>query len=258
MVVTDDLCKTIKCFVHMQGFLRVSNSRFFLVICFFQDPYELVEAPVADAVQEYKGKVVALIHEYFTTGDVGEAAASLIDLRSTSFHHYFVKKLVSSALDRHDREKEMAASLLSSLYGDLISRDQMAKGFTRLVEAAGDLILDCPQAVEVLTLFVARAVVDDILPPAFLSKTAEALGEDGEGLAVVRAAEVIMATPHHAERVERAWGGSSQTTVAGAKERIALVLREYGGSGDMAEACKCIRDLNLPFYHHEVRNYHCL
>ena len=210
---------------------------------------------MADAVQEYKGKVVALIHEYFTTGDVSEAAASLKDLHSTSFHHCFVKKLVSSALDRHDREKEMAASLLSSLYGDLISREQMAKGFSKLVEAADDFVLDCPQAVEVLTLFVARAVVDDILPPAFLSKTAQALGENegnGEGLAVVRAAEVIMATPHHAERVERAWGGASQTTVAGAKERIASVLREYGRSGDMNEACKGIRDLNLPFFHHEV------
>lgn len=39
--------------------------------------------------------------------------------------------------------------------------------------AADDLALDVPDAATQLGLFVARAVVDDVLPPAFI-KTAEA------------------------------------------------------------------------------------
>ena len=33
--------------------------------------------------------------------------------------HVFVKKAVTLAMDRHDREREMASVLLSSLYGEV-------------------------------------------------------------------------------------------------------------------------------------------
>ena len=42
---------------------------------------------------------------------------------------------------------------------------------TRLLQAISDLQLDVPDAVELLSQFMARAVVDDILPPSFLTKT---------------------------------------------------------------------------------------
>ncbi|KAI3985642.1 hypothetical protein MKX01_033925, partial [Papaver californicum] len=38
------------------------------------------------------------------------------------------------------------------------------------IEATDDLVVDILDAVDILALFVARAVVDDILPPAFLSR----------------------------------------------------------------------------------------
>jgi hypothetical protein len=36
--------------------------------------------------------------------------------------HVFVKKVVTLAMDRHDRERELASVLLSSLYGEVPSR----------------------------------------------------------------------------------------------------------------------------------------
>ena len=36
--------------------------------------------------------------------------------------HVFVKKAVTLAMDRHDREREMTSVLLSSLYGEVTSR----------------------------------------------------------------------------------------------------------------------------------------
>lgn len=77
------------------------------------------------------------------------------------------------AMDKNDREKEQASALLSALYADVIAPDQMAKGFTKLLESVEDLSLDIPDAVDLLSLFLARAVVDDILPPAFLSRTGD-------------------------------------------------------------------------------------
>ena len=68
------------------------------------------------------------------------------------------------------REHEMAANLLSSLYHEIIHADQMQKGFKNLLSSVDDLKLDVPSAEDDLALFLARAVVDDNLPPAFLHK----------------------------------------------------------------------------------------
>ncbi|XP_002964316.2 programmed cell death protein 4 [Selaginella moellendorffii] len=218
-----------------------------------EEPYHLIGAHVAQSLQVYKEKVVYIVEEYFATGNVADAATDLRDLGSPSYHHYFVKRLISMALDRHDREKEMASVLLSALYADVMEPDQLAKGFTKLLESADDLALDIPDATDVLALFLARAVVDDILPPAFLSKTQAVLPDGSKGLEVLQNAEKsYLNAPLHAEVVERRWGGSTQTTVEEVKRKITDLLKEYVESGDQAEARRCIRELNVPFFHHEV------
>ncbi|KAJ7532356.1 hypothetical protein O6H91_13G000400 [Diphasiastrum complanatum] len=218
-----------------------------------EEPYKLVGAPVAQSLEEFKEKVVLLVEEYFTTGNVADTASDLRDLGSPNYHHHFVKKLISMALDRHDREKEMASVLLSALYADVIDPEQLAKGFTRLLESVDDLSLDIPDAADLLALFLARAVVDDILPPAFLSKTQKVLPEGSKGLEVIQNCEKsYLMAPLHAEIVERRWGGSTHTTVEEVKKKIVELLKEYVESGDKAEACRCIRQLNVPFFHHEV------
>lgn len=62
----------------------------------------------------------------------------------------------------------MAANLLSSVYHEIIQADQMQKGFKSLLNSVDDLKLDVPSAEDDLALFLARGVIDDILPPAFL------------------------------------------------------------------------------------------
>uniref|UniRef100_A0A0D9X3Y4 MI domain-containing protein n=1 Tax=Leersia perrieri TaxID=77586 RepID=A0A0D9X3Y4_9ORYZ len=218
-----------------------------------EEPYELVEAPVSTPVDDYKKSVVPIIEEYFSNGDVKLAASDLKELGYDDFHRYFVKKLVSMAMDRHDKEKEMASVLLSSLYGDVISSTQIRLGFVMLLEAVDDLAVDILDAVDVLALFIARAVVDDILPPAFLSREKASLSESSKGMQVVQIAEKsYLSAPHHAELLERRWGGSTRTTVDAVKLRVTDLLKEYIKNGDTAEACRCIRELAVPFFHHEV------
>ncbi|MCO5605027.1 hypothetical protein L7F22_059204 [Adiantum nelumboides] len=218
-----------------------------------EEPYKLVSAPVSQSLEDYKVKVVQIVEEYFTTDNVVETAADLRDLGSPMYHHHFVKKLVSMSLDRHDREKEMAANLLSALYADVIEPDQLAKGFARLVESADDLAIDIPDAVDVLALFVARAIVDDILPPAFLKKIVQTLPEGALGHEVIKKAEKSYLRPAlHAEIVERRWGGCTHSTVEEVRKRITALLNEYIESGDTVEACRCISELNVPFFHHDL------
>ncbi|KAL6838843.1 hypothetical protein ACP4OV_031279 [Aristida adscensionis] len=208
---------------------------------------------VPATLDDYKKLVVPVVEEYFSTGDVEQAASELRGLGSDQFHHYFIKKLISMAMDRHDKEKEMASVLLSALYADLLSSYMMSEGFMMLLESTEDLTVDIPDAVDVLAVFVARAVVDEILPPIFLTRARALLPESSKGLEVLQVAEKsYLSAPHHAELVERKWGGSTHFTVEEAKKRIQDILREYLESGDMDEAFRSIRELSLPFFHHEV------
>ncbi|KAL6524563.1 Peptide chain release factor 1, mitochondrial [Orobanche hederae] len=218
-----------------------------------EEPYELVGSIVLDPLDEYKKAVVSLIEEYFSTGDVDVAASDLRELGSSEYHPYFIKRLVSIAMDRHDKEKEMASVLLSALYADVIKAPQISQGFFMLLESADDLAVDILDAVDVLALFIARAVVDDILPPAFITRAGKILPEVSKGFQILQTAEKnYLSAPHHAELVERRWGGSTHSTVDDVKKKIADLLREYVESGDTSEACRCIRQLGVSFFHHEV------
>ncbi|XP_015882426.3 MA3 DOMAIN-CONTAINING TRANSLATION REGULATORY FACTOR 1 [Ziziphus jujuba] len=218
-----------------------------------EEPYQLVGSTVSDPLDEYKKAVVSIIEEYFSTGDVDFAASDLRELGSSEYRPYFIKRLVSSAMDRHDKEKEMASVLLSALYADVISPSQIRDGFFMLLESVDDLVVDILDAVDILALFLARAVVDDILPPAFLIRAKKALPESSKGFQAIETAEKrYLSAPHHAELVERRWGGSTHITVEEVKKKIADLLREYVESGDAFEACSCIRQLGVSFFHHEV------
>lgn len=56
-----------------------------------------------------------MVKEYFNSADIHEAGRLLKDMKKPLYHYYLVKCLVKSAMDRSDREKEMAAQLLSQL-----------------------------------------------------------------------------------------------------------------------------------------------
>ncbi|KAL6578291.1 hypothetical protein OROMI_010619 [Orobanche minor] len=203
--------------------------------------------------EQFKKKATIMVEEYFLNDDFTSTANELRELNMPSYHFYFVKKLVSMEMDRHDKEKEMASNLLSSLYGDVIDPQQLYKGFQKLVESSDDLIVDIPDAVDVLALFIARAVVDDILPPSFLTKTMGYLNKDSKGVDVIKRAENrYLSAPLHAEIIERCWGGSKNKTVEDLKVKINDLLAEYVKSGDVKEACRCIKDLNVPYFHHEL------
>jgi len=63
----------------------------------------------------------------------------------------------------------------------VLSTEQLTLGFTRLLHAADDLVLDIPDAVHLLALFLGRAIVDEILPPAALTQ----VGVGGAGVWVL-------------------------------------------------------------------------
>ncbi|KAG2437004.1 hypothetical protein HYH02_011436 [Chlamydomonas schloesseri] len=210
------------------------------------------QAALKQEVVAYKEAVRTLVEEYFSSGSVPDVVEGLEELGASHLAHYFVKRLITTALDRKDREREMASTLLSGLYAEVIAPDQVAKGFSSLFAALPDLVLDVPDAPELLCRFVTRAIIDDVLPPAILSHIDPEADPSSRDLR--QRCETQLAARHSAEKVLRCWGGSGAgTSHADTKAAISSLLSEYlGASRDVAEAARRLRELGVPFFHHEL------
>ena len=218
----------------------------------------LVEAKLVD-IAAYKDAVFDVLIEYFVSGDVEEAAQSIEELEHPEFAHFFVKKAIVLALDRHDKEREMVSRLLSEMYERGISPAEMETGFVATVDALEDLVLDVPQAVEWVSQFTCRAIADDILPPSLVKDVSGDAGDGWAGWAgagpSVRSwytlCNTYLSDPHFAERMQRVWGGDAGLSVRETKKVFMSAIKEYMSAQDIGEVRRALHELAVPHYHHE-------
>jgi programmed cell death protein 4 len=212
------------------------------------DEKERLRAPKTP-LAEFKKEVVRMIDEYFTSEDVDEFVCGVQELDSAMLHFDLVRRAINMAMERKDRERELTSKLLCELRGrGQLSMEQCGKGFERIFELIDDLVLDNPHAKKQVAQFLARGIADEILPPAFLSDPlVESLG--GE---MVEQAKVLLSIKHGVVRLERVWGLGEGSPVEMLKPEIKLILNEYLSSGDIDEACACIKKMNVAHFHHEV------
>ncbi|KAI7727430.1 hypothetical protein M8C21_020435 [Ambrosia artemisiifolia] len=203
-------------------------------------------------LRRYKKEIVTIIHEYFLSDDIPELIRSLEDLGLPEYNPIFLKKLITLAMDRKNREKEMASVLLSALHIEIFSTKNIVDGFTLLLESAEDTALDILDASNELALFLARAVIDDVLAPLNLEEIGNRLAPNCSGSETIHVAQSLVNARHAGERLLRCWGGGSGWAVEDAKDKIVKLLEEYESGGVVGEACECIRDLGMPFFNHEV------
>lgn len=197
---------------------------------------------------EVKKHISRIIAEYFVSGDSDEVLRSIKELESCVFHYEIVKRAITMSMDKQEKEREMVSRLLSELYPTILKTREVGKGFERALELADDLELDIPNARPILATFLARAVVDEILPPSFLmDPLVMRLGGD-----IVDQAKKKLSINHGTARLERGWGPGDGRPVEELKVAIDQLMQEFMSSGDHAEAARCVRELNVPHFHHEV------
>lgn len=199
-------------------------------------------------LSEMKKEVKVILEEYFTNGDTEEVLDLILGLDSEAFHYEVVKRAISMSLDMHEKEREMVSKLLSMLYPKCLSMAQIGKGFERLLESIDDLRLDTPNVDGILATFLARAVVDEILPPKFLMDTLVIQ----IGGSVVDNAKKKLSIHHGSARLEKGWGPGDGRSVEQLKIAVDQLLQEYLLSNDVIEASRCVGELNVPNFHHEV------
>lgn len=83
-----------------------------------------------------------------------------------------------------------------------------------------------PTAPSLLPLFLARFVLEETLPAAFIKSLGNEL-TNKDGLKALQAAETLLSTSEGNKSVLHAWGGGGAGSVAHSKQAFAGVLREY-------------------------------
>ena len=201
---------------------------------------------IPPSIVSFKDSVKDLLSEYFENGDLDEVIQSLNELDMPHFHHEFIKLAVSLSLDKSNRERELTSNLLSCVYSDVIDADKIIQGFDSLLDRVEDLTLDIPNATELLACFIARAVIDDILAPAYVYTDWPNRPLVTETLSK---ASGLIQGKHAAQRLAHVWGPGDGKSVKRLKERVILLLEEYLTNRDFVEADKGVRELNAPSFH---------
>lgn len=227
-----------------------------------------VDARAADGEDEDSTKKIkqfmhVIMAEYWLSGVVDEVAIDLTAIDSSVMNAIFVKKSITLSLDRGAREKEMTSNLLSYLYGEVLSPQEIRRGFRDLLSSADDVLIDVPGCIEDLAKFTARAACDDILSPSFICDLqAEYCNTGGAGTAssgstsaageIMERTASLLSSRHRAERLQRCWGTGDSCAVDEVRRAIDRMIAEYLTSSDAEEACVCLRELHKPFFHHET------
>lgn len=195
---------------------------------------------------EFKIRVRESLLEYFDSGDVGEFITSLLELKCSEFHPEIVKKAISLSCDKEPRERELTSQLLTCLHPEPLSDAGMKRGFEMLLESVEDLTIDIPDVKYMVGAFLARAVVDEVLPPCFLSN------RTCEENSVIEHAVRLLSREHCTARLEKVWGPGDGRPVDELKVVMDQLLKEYLLSRELDEAALCVKELNAPHFHHEL------
>ncbi|CAI8049157.1 Programmed cell death protein 4 [Geodia barretti] len=204
------------------------------------------------SIEEFRKQAVAIFKEYFEHGDTTDVAASLAECNIQNIKEEVVHMLVTVALEESASRRELASVLISDLYGySVINLRDVTEGFNMLLEELDELSLDTPDAPEVLGNFMARAVADDCVPPAYIVNVTDV--QDPKALSALKRAQLLLNIKHGMARLDNVWGvGGGQRPVMFLISKMNLLLKEYLSSGDCREADRCLHELEVPHFHHEL------
>ncbi|XP_024115195.1 programmed cell death protein 4b [Oryzias melastigma] len=211
--------------------------------------YETVVPPLDE--KDFEKTVTPIVQEYFEHGDTNEVAELLSDLNLGPMRSEVPSLAVSLALEAKASHRELTSRLLADLYGNILSHGDLEKSFDQLLVELPDLVLDTPEAPQLVGKFIARAVNDQILSKTYIDSYKGKVDCEYARAALDRAV-VLLKMSKGGLRVDSQWSiGGGQRPVTQLIKEVNLLLKEYILSGDLKEAERCLRDLEVPHFHHE-------
>ena len=142
----------------------------------------------------------------------------------------------------------MLLSAMTRVYGS----EQFFEGFIRVLKSIDDLALDTPDVVPVVANFIARAMVDDVLPPSFIGLLPQRLVASSPRARQVVAAVQQLVEKGGVQSMVHSWGAASKNSVEELKASVKTLVDEYFVERELQEAVRCVRELDAPHFGHEV------
>ncbi|XP_072318617.1 programmed cell death protein 4b [Eucyclogobius newberryi] len=211
--------------------------------------YETVVPPLDE--RDFEKTLTPIVQEYFEHGDTNEVVELLADLNLGPMRSEVPPLAVALALESKVSHRELTSRLLADLCGPVLTHSDMECSFDRLLLELPDLVLDTPGAPQLVGQFIARAVHDKILSWSYIDGYKGKVDCEYTREALDRAA-VLLKIRKGGVRVDSQWGsGGGQRPVAQLIREMNLLLKEFILSGDIKEAERCLRDLEVPHFYHK-------
>ncbi|XP_078499893.1 programmed cell death protein 4 isoform X1 [Lissotriton helveticus] len=213
--------------------------------------YETTVLPLDE--KAFEKTVTPIVQEYFEHGDSNEVAEMLRDLNIGEMKCGLPMLAVSLALEGKASHREMTSKLLSDLCGTVLSPQDVETSFDKLLQELPELVLDTPTAPKFVGQFIARAVGDGILSRDYIDRYKGTVDCVHARAALDRATVLLSLTIGGKKRIDHVWGsGGGQQPVKNLVKEIDMLLKEYLLSGDVTEAERCLQELEVPHFHHEL------
>ena len=206
-------------------------------------------------IKRLKQQINTIIDELFSDGDIKEAKRCIKEMNIGFYAQDVVKMIISRALDGDNRVRDLTSKFLAAAIGDgmedAIHRDSAQMGFVMLLQRVEQLYKDVPDVIQLLSQFLARAIVDECIEPSFLDKVH--LLETDMGYAVIHhCRKMLIGGAKARERLFDIWGASCNKSLAEIKEEIHEIVKTLLKSHELNETIESIKGLNVPDFHHEI------
>lgn len=212
-------------------------------------------------VDDLEREIKLVILEYFQNGDTIEVIDHLKCYKFNRIKSLLISYLIQIALEHNNTCKELTSRLLRDLKIELFAEKDFVSGFDNLLKNINDLTLDNPDAPESIGRFIARSIADKVVTKAYLDRffsSEESYDKSLPDLAndkvqkAVESARLLVNMNDHLFQLSHTWGNKGGfLAVKELSDKISELIQEYHDSGDVEEAIRCLKELNVPHFHHE-------
>ncbi|CAA2956159.1 eukaryotic translation initiation factor 4G [Olea europaea subsp. europaea] len=138
---------------------------------------------------------MSAIKEFYSARDENEVALCIKELNAPSFYPSMISLWVADSFERNDAERDLLTKLLIGLMkarDEMISQDQLIKGFESVLTALEDAVNDAPRAAEFLGRIFAKVIMEDVISFSEVGRLINEGGEEqGSLVEIGLAAEVL-------------------------------------------------------------------
>ena len=206
----------------------------------------IVLSDLIETLPETKEMILQLLREYYATG-VSDGVAEYLKANRW-YGSIAVRKAIELALDRNNHAKELCSRLLAEISG-YCTPESLVEGFDDILWKSGELAIDVPSISDLISKFIARAIVDDSLPANYVQE-AEVVDNDSRQISILMDAYVLLKPKEAFTCLESVWGPQGGT-LDDYKGQFKAIVQEFFDSKDFENVEACIRELSCKHYMHE-------